>query len=127
MFQIFYRFRPEDMLAEAKWRTVSWRTGTNGKLKARFAAVRTRTAGGPPQRTKHKGQQHLPWDEAWLIGDHRADPFAGRIQLDTRVDFRFRIVRSSRHLGHSPAIRFLAMHMTDEPILDQERLVGRQS
>src|SRR5436309_15775166 len=30
----------EDMLANAKWRTISWRTGTKGKLKARFAAVR---------------------------------------------------------------------------------------
>src|SRR5215813_3277356 len=29
----------EDMLANAKWRTISWRTGTKGKLKARFAAV----------------------------------------------------------------------------------------
>jgi hypothetical protein len=26
------------MLANAKWRTISWRTGTKGKLKARFAA-----------------------------------------------------------------------------------------
>ena len=38
----------EDMLAGAKWQTVSWRTGTKGKLKARFAAVRVRTADGPP-------------------------------------------------------------------------------
>src|ERR1700687_5325797 len=36
----------EDMLADAKWQTVSWRTGTKGKLKARFAAVRVRTADG---------------------------------------------------------------------------------
>jgi len=28
----------EDMLANARWRTISWRTGTKGKLKARFAA-----------------------------------------------------------------------------------------
>jgi SRSO17 transposase len=62
----------EDMLADAKWQTVSWRTGTKGKLKARFAAVRVRTADGPPQRIKDKGQQHLPGDEAWLIGEHRA-------------------------------------------------------
>jgi DDE superfamily endonuclease len=38
----------EDMLAHAKWHTVSWRTGTKGKLKARFAAVRVRVADGPP-------------------------------------------------------------------------------
>ena len=62
----------EDMLAGAKWQTVSWRTGTKGKLKARFAAVRVRTADGPPQRIRDKGQQHLPGDEAWLIGEHRS-------------------------------------------------------
>ena len=61
----------EDMLADAKWRTVSWRTGTKGKLKARFAAVRVRVADGPPQRIRDKGQQHLPGEEAWLIGEHR--------------------------------------------------------
>jgi SRSO17 transposase len=48
------------------------RTGTKGKLKARFAAVRVRVADGPPQRIRDKGQQHLPGDEAWLIGEHRA-------------------------------------------------------
>jgi SRSO17 transposase len=32
----------EDMLADARWRTISWRTGTKGKLKARFAAVAER-------------------------------------------------------------------------------------
>ena len=61
----------EDMLANATWRTISWRTGTKGKLKARFAAVRVRVADGPPQRIRDKGQQHLPGDEAWLIGEHR--------------------------------------------------------
>src|SRR6188472_172801 len=62
----------EHMLANVKWRTLSWRTGTNGKLKARFAAVRVRTADGPPQRIWDKGQQHLPGGEAWLIGEQRA-------------------------------------------------------
>ena len=61
----------EDMLAGAKWRTVSWRSGTKGRLKARFAAVRVRIADGPPQRIRNKGQQRLPGDEAWLIGEHR--------------------------------------------------------
>src|ERR1700674_3049142 len=61
----------EDMLANAKWRTISWRNGTKGKLKARFAAVRVRVADGPPQRIRDKGRQHLPGDEAWLIGEHR--------------------------------------------------------
>jgi SRSO17 transposase len=61
----------EDMLANTKWRTISWRTGTKGKLKARFTAVRVRVADGPPQRIRDKGQQHLPGDEAWLVGEHR--------------------------------------------------------
>jgi SRSO17 transposase len=61
----------EDMLARVKWRNISWRTGTKGKLQARFAAVRVRVADGPPQRIRDKGQQHLPGDEAWLIGEHR--------------------------------------------------------
>jgi SRSO17 transposase len=61
----------EDMLAVARWQTISWRTGTKGKLKARFAAVRVRVADGPPQRIRDKGQQHLPGEEAWLIGEHR--------------------------------------------------------
>src|ERR1700757_3411368 len=34
----------EDMLADAKWQNVSWRNGTKGRLKARFAAVRVRIA-----------------------------------------------------------------------------------
>jgi len=62
----------EYMLANARWRAVSWRAGTKGRLKARFAALRVRIADGPPQRIWDKGQQHLPGDEAWLIGEHRA-------------------------------------------------------
>jgi SRSO17 transposase len=49
----------EDMLANAKWQNVSWRNGTKGRLEARLAAVRVRTADGPPQRIKDMGQQHL--------------------------------------------------------------------
>ena len=61
----------EAVLADAKWHAISWRTSTKGKLKARFAAVRVRVADGPPQRIRDKGQQHLPGDEAWLIGEYR--------------------------------------------------------
>jgi hypothetical protein len=46
------------MLADATWQNISWRTGTKGKLKARFAAIRVRIADGPPQRIRDKGQQH---------------------------------------------------------------------
>ena len=61
----------EAMLADDPWRNICWRIGTKGKLEARFAAVRVRVADGPPQRIWDKGQQHLPGDEAWLIGEHR--------------------------------------------------------
>jgi SRSO17 transposase len=36
-----------------------------------FAAVRVLIADGPPQRISDKGQQHLPGEEVWLVGEHR--------------------------------------------------------
>jgi SRSO17 transposase len=62
----------ETMLAEAKWRKISWRRGVKGPLSARFAAVRVRVADGPPQRILDKGQQHMPGEVAWLIGEWRS-------------------------------------------------------
>ena len=59
------------MLASAKWKTVSWRSGKKGRLKARFAALSVRTADGSPQRIWDKGQQHLTGEEDWLIGEQR--------------------------------------------------------
>jgi SRSO17 transposase len=59
------------MLAETTWSELSWRTGTKGPLKASFAALRVRVADGTPQRILDKGQQHLPGEEAWLVGEHR--------------------------------------------------------
>ncbi|HZX96567.1 MAG TPA: transposase, partial [Myxococcales bacterium] len=50
------------------FRTISWRKGTKGPLKAAFAALRVRVADGPAAT----GGQHLPGEEAWLIGEHRA-------------------------------------------------------
>ena len=60
------------MLANAKWRTLAWRKGTKGPLKARFAAARVRVADGPPQRIGDKGMQHMPGEEVWLVGERRA-------------------------------------------------------
>jgi SRSO17 transposase len=62
----------ETMLAGAKWRKVSWRRGVKGPLSARFAALRIRVADGPPQRILDKGQQHMPGEAAWLIGEWRS-------------------------------------------------------
>src|SRR6516225_1187539 len=69
-FLTFYQWRPKTCWPTPDGRT-SVGTGTKGKLKARFAAVRVRIADGPPQRIRDKGQQHLPGEEAWLIGEHR--------------------------------------------------------
>jgi SRSO17 transposase len=63
----------EAMLAEASWRTLSWRRGTKGRLAARFAAVRVRVADGPPQRIRDMGAQHMPGEEVWLIGERRSN------------------------------------------------------
>src|SRR5918995_2348025 len=54
-------------LPEAVWRTVSWRRGTKGDLRAEFAALRVRVADGPVM----SGAQHLPGEEAWLVCERR--------------------------------------------------------
>ena len=41
--------------------------GTKGPLRAEFAALRVRVADGPMAARA----QHLPGEEAWLIGEHR--------------------------------------------------------
>jgi SRSO17 transposase len=60
------------VLAAAKWRRVSWRKGTKGPLAASFAPVRVRIADGPPQHIHDKGAQHMPGEEARLVGERRA-------------------------------------------------------
>jgi SRSO17 transposase len=59
------------MLASASWHQVTWRHGTKGPLRARFAAVRVRVADGPAVRLHDQTAQHLPGDEVWLVGEHR--------------------------------------------------------
>jgi len=62
---------PVAELIEARpdaFRTISWRAGTKGPLKAAFAAVRVRVADGPVAARA----QHLPGEEAWLVGERRA-------------------------------------------------------
>lgn len=61
------------MLEGAKWRQVSWRRGTKGRLVARFAAMRVRIADGAPQRIGSSGAQHMPGEEVWLVGEHRSN------------------------------------------------------
>jgi SRSO17 transposase len=62
---------PAAELIEAQpeaFRTIAWRTGTKGPLRARFAALRVRVADGPVAARA----QHLPGAEAWLVAEHRA-------------------------------------------------------
>lgn len=59
----------ELVLERARWRSVTWRTGTKGPLKARFAAVRVVVADG----IQNSSAQHLPGEEAWLVGEWRSN------------------------------------------------------
>jgi SRSO17 transposase len=52
----------------ARWRRVTWRLGTKGRLSARFAAVRVCVADGPANAEN----QHLPGEVVWLVGEERA-------------------------------------------------------
>jgi SRSO17 transposase len=63
----------EIMLADAAWRSLSWRRGTKGRLSARFAAMRVRVADGPSQRIHDMGGQHMPGEAVWLVGEHRTN------------------------------------------------------
>jgi SRSO17 transposase len=62
----------EAMLAKVSWRWVTWRRGTKGALRARFAATRVRVADGPAVQLGGHAAQHLPGDEVWLVGEHRS-------------------------------------------------------
>src|SRR5215204_1634264 len=62
-----------EMLATQTWRTITWRRGTKGPLKAAFAAVRVRVADGTPTRAGDRSHQHLPSEEeVWLVGERRS-------------------------------------------------------
>ena len=58
------------MLAEVRGRSVSWRDGSRGRLRAHFAAARVRAGDGPVQA---HGRQRLPGEPAWLLGEREAD------------------------------------------------------
>jgi SRSO17 transposase len=61
----------EAMLAKSSWQRITWRRGTKGPLRAKFAAVRVRVADGPEVRLQGRTGQHLPGDKVWLVGEHR--------------------------------------------------------
>jgi SRSO17 transposase len=62
----------EEVLASAAWRRVAWRRGTKGRLAAHFAAARIRAADGAARQIGGRPAQHLPGEEAWVVGERRA-------------------------------------------------------
>jgi SRSO17 transposase len=62
----------ETVLAPADWQKMSWRSGAKGPLSGRFAARRVRVADGPAQQIGGRPAQHLPGEEAWVVGELRA-------------------------------------------------------
>jgi SRSO17 transposase len=62
----------EKMLAEEKWKKISWRRGTKGKLTCKFAACRVRVADGHRHRMSDGRVQAMPGEEeVWLVGERR--------------------------------------------------------
>ena len=61
----------EAMLADAKWRKVTWRRGTKGSLSCRFAARRVKIADGHRHRMADGRVQAMPGEEVWLVGERR--------------------------------------------------------
>jgi SRSO17 transposase len=58
-----------ESLGPKAFRTVTWRQGTKGPLRARFTAIRVRVADGPRQS---RGV-HPPGSEAWLVCEQRTN------------------------------------------------------
>jgi SRSO17 transposase len=62
----------EVMLAKEKWKKISWRRGTKGRLTCLFAACRVRVADGHKHRMLDNRVQCMPGDEVWLVGERRS-------------------------------------------------------
>jgi SRSO17 transposase len=80
----------EQMLEGEKWRKLSWRRGTKGRLSCRFAATRVRIADGHKHRMADGRVQAMPGDEeVWLIGERRATGerkyYASNLPADTSL------------------------------------------
>jgi SRSO17 transposase len=62
----------EKMLSGERWRKISWRRGTKGRLACLFAARRVRIAEGHKHRMLDNRMQCMPGDEVWLVGERRS-------------------------------------------------------
>ena len=62
----------EVALAGEKWRSITWRRGTRGRLTCLFATRRVRAADGHKHRMSDNRMQCMPGDqEVWLVGERR--------------------------------------------------------
>jgi len=80
----------EQILDHGKWRKVSWRRGTKGRLSCQFAATRVHIADGHRHRMADGRVQAMPGDEeVWLIGERRATSerkyYASNLPPDTNL------------------------------------------
>ena len=79
----------EALLQDQRWRTLTWRRGTKGPLKAAFAMRRVRVADGPAVRLHGRNNQHMPGEEVWLVGERRASGeqkyYLSNLPADTRL------------------------------------------
>ena len=62
----------EAMLSGERWRKISWRRGTKGRLTCLFAARRVRIAEGHKHRMQGNRMQCMPGNEVWLVGERRS-------------------------------------------------------
>ena len=62
----------EVMLSGERWRKISWRRGTKGRLTCLFAARRVRIAEGHKHRMLDNRMQCMPGNEVWLVGERRS-------------------------------------------------------
>jgi len=62
----------EAMLSGDRWRKISWRRGTKGRLTCLFAARRVRIAEGHKHRMQGNRVQCMPGNEVWLVGERRS-------------------------------------------------------
>lgn len=80
----------EAMMAAEKWRKVSWRRGTKGRLTCLFAARRVRVADGHKHRMLGNRMQCMPGDEVWLVGERRSTGeqkyYASNLPADATID-----------------------------------------
>lgn len=89
----------EDLLASVRWRALTWRAGTKGPLRARFAAVRVVVADGAVDA----GNRHLPGETAWLVGEARVNGVRKYDLTNHPVSARLRTLAAAiKARWHSP-------------------------